>query len=609
MFRNIVKDPQRTGQPLPLSPILHGGGRLVEVMGTFAWLVAAILFWSWWLRPEHIGNPWAFAFATASLLWLTLSPAYFLAIFARSRRVPAEFEPPRGLRVAMVVTKVPNEPFAMVKATLRAMLAQRYPHDTWLADEDPTPEVVEWARKHMVKISTRRGHPEYNRPEWPRRAKTKEGNLAYFYDTYGYRDYDVVVQMDADHVPTRGYLATMLKPFADPMVGYVSAPSICDRNADESWSARGRLYAEASMHGSLQAGYNGGWAPLCIGSHYAVRTSALRQIGGLGPELAEDHSTTLTMNSFGWRGVHAVDAIAHGYGPDTFADLATQEFQWSRSLNTILLRYSPRLLTPLPVRLKLEFLYGQLWYSLFSVFMAFSVVMPLAALIFDFSFARVSYIDFLVHITPMSLILILLAYNWKASGSFRPATAPVISWESTIFQIVRWPWALYGALAALYGWATRKTLAFRVTPKRAAIVGDVPFLVLLPYLAISLMSTLVIMLVPRASAASGYYYFAAVNAVIYAIVAALIVVLHRRENHIRWTWSPGDLGRRVGLLLLTTLPVVVAEPHSLQALEALTWNSPYIRLTEAIYSVAGAGLGEPGERQLRFRIQWLPGQR
>ncbi|MGO8264105.1 glycosyltransferase, partial [Rhizobium ruizarguesonis] len=92
-----------------------------------------------------------------------------------------------------------------------------------------------------------------------------------------------------------------------------------------------------SMHGSLQAGYNGGLVPLCIGSHYAVRTVALKQIGGIGPELAEDHSTTLMMNAGGWRGVHELDAIAHGDGTRTFSDLVTQEFQWSRSLVMLLL--------------------------------------------------------------------------------------------------------------------------------------------------------------------------------------------------------------------------------------------------------------------------------
>ena len=141
--------------------------------------------------------------------------------------------------------------------------------------------------------------PSHNKT-WPRRTKCKEGNLAFFYDHYGYDKYDVVVQMDADHVPEPGYLEEMIKPFSDPEVGYVSAPSICDANADESFWARGRLYLESFLHGALQAGF---YAPLCIGSHYAVRTKALKEIGGLGPELAEDHSTSLIFNSNGWRGV------------------------------------------------------------------------------------------------------------------------------------------------------------------------------------------------------------------------------------------------------------------------------------------------------------------
>ena len=149
------------------------------------------------------------------------------------------------------------------------------------------------------------------------------------------------------------------------------------------------------MHGSLQAGYNGGLAPLCIGSHYAVRTAALKEIGGLGPELAEDHSTTLMMNADGWRGVHALDAIAHGDGPRTFADLVTQEFQWSRSLVMILLQYSPRLVGRLPPRLKFQFLFSQLWYPLFSLFMALMFVMPIVALVRGENFVDVTYPDFL----------------------------------------------------------------------------------------------------------------------------------------------------------------------------------------------------------------------
>ena len=192
----------------------------------------------------------------------------------------------------------------MVEKTLRAMLAQDMPYkyDVWLADERPSGKALRWCKGHGVHVSTRQGVADYHQPTWPRRTKSKEGNLAYFYDHYGYARYDVVAQLDADHVPAPGYLKEMVRPFADPAIGYVAAPSVCDANEEKGWTVKGRLHREASLHGPVQAGSNGGWAPLCIGSHYAVRTAALREVGGLGPELAEDYATTLWLQSAGWVG-------------------------------------------------------------------------------------------------------------------------------------------------------------------------------------------------------------------------------------------------------------------------------------------------------------------
>jgi hypothetical protein len=105
---------------------------------------------------------------------------------------------PLELRVAMVVTKAPSEPVAMLQATLGACLAQEWPvrFDVWLADKDPVPDMAAWCAAHGVRVSCHKGVPGYLNPEWPRRRRCKEGNLAYFYDKYGYAAYDVVCQFD-----------------------------------------------------------------------------------------------------------------------------------------------------------------------------------------------------------------------------------------------------------------------------------------------------------------------------------------------------------------------------------------------------------------------------
>jgi len=140
-------------------------------------------------------------------------PGYYFYFLRRMKKPNPALPIPADWRVAMVVTRAPSEPFAMAQQTLLAMKAQDIPHDTWLADEDPSPEILAWCREHDIKVSTRRDAAAYHRSDWPRRTKCKEGNLAYFYDHYGYDNYDFVSQLDADHVPVPGYLRQMLLPF------------------------------------------------------------------------------------------------------------------------------------------------------------------------------------------------------------------------------------------------------------------------------------------------------------------------------------------------------------------------------------------------------------
>lgn len=217
--------------------------------------------------------------------YVLVLPLWLFFFVNRARTPHPGLRLPADARLAMVVTKAPSEPWSMVRDTLRAMLDQRidHPYDVWLADEDPTPDAIAWCAEQGVGLCTRRdAGPDYHRDTWPRRKRCKEGNLAFFYDTVGYERYDVVAQLDADHVPTRDYLRRITAPFAKRDVGYVAAPSICDLNDGASWAARGRLHEESSLHGVMHAGANGGFAPSCIGSHYAVRTSAIRSIGASG---------------------------------------------------------------------------------------------------------------------------------------------------------------------------------------------------------------------------------------------------------------------------------------------------------------------------------------
>ncbi|MEW2911292.1 glycosyltransferase family 2 protein [Leisingera sp. JC11] len=572
------------------------------------WLLAAGYFWHWWLQPGHNIGTGRYLLVSLAIFWLYFLQAYFMLFFlngTRRRPRPALQGP---LRIAMITTKTPAEPLSVLKETLTAMLAQSPPHDTWLADEDPDEATRAWCAAHGVRISTRKGIAEYHRKEWPRRTRCKEGNLAYFYDQYGYEAYDIVSQLDADHVPQPGYLEAIVLGFDDPATGYVSAPSICCSNAGRSWAARMRLFAEAPFHGGVQLGYSADWAPMCIGSHYAVRTRALKQAGGLGPELAEDHSTTMLMNSAGWRGTHAANAIAHGAGPACMADLATQEFQWSRSLTTLLLSYTPRYLKMLPRHLRFQFLFCQLWYPFFAIFMVMVYLFPITALLFDIRFAGVTFLGFVLHTLPSAVAVLIFVYRMRARCSLRPSDAQVLSWERALFPFAQWPWVLTGCLAAFADKLQGGFVDFRVTPKGGGTAPPVPLRVLLPYLLLALGAALPPLLVQDLQQAAGFVVLSLINAAVYTVLFTVIAVQHLRENNLSpFRWPLASALQATASMVLAAVIAAALGSQGAQSVYALSYGSGVFSPYTPKYIVSGAGLGPPGTITYQVNLEW-PGK-
>ena len=587
MRKALEHKPSYFRQPLLEGP-LRWRYRLLAVL----WLLASAFFWHWWLQPEHYTIWYLYIPATICVSWVFFVQAYFICLFLRSHQTTGTLAHLGACRVAMVVTKAPSEPFEVVKTTLEAMLTQSVAHDTWLADEDPDPETLDWCHARGVHVSTRKGVDAYHNKSWPRRTRCKEGNLAYFYDNYGYERYDIVSQLDADHVPHPEYLHEMLKPFADPEIGYVSAPSICSRNATHSWAARSRLHTEAVFHGVVQAGYANGWAPMCIGSHYAVRTKALRAVGGLGPELAEDHSTSMILNAGGWRGMHAIDAIAVGEGPGTIADLIVQEIQWSRSLMTILLKYTPRYFPSLSAKQKLQFVFCQLWYPLLAGFMALMFALPIIALIFDVRYADLTFPAFLFHVWPSIIIMIALVSCVRADGFFRPRDAKVLGWEKMLFALIQWPWVILGGSMALRDTLTGSFVDFRVTPKGSQDAQMLGWAVLLPYLSLALISILPVLMVKQADLAAGFYIFALINAALYTAVFMVILIKHLNENNLKIEgWNRRTFAQFICVGLTATCIVFAAGERGNAGLIALTETRSAVRIFTPTYVVTGAGQG------------------
>ena len=218
-----------------------------------------------------------------------------LGYLAAMARDPVPLIPAANYRIAILTTIVPGkEPWEMVKTTLKAMKKIRYPGtiDVWILDEGNDPLIRKESALIGVKHFSRHGEDKWNTPSGAFRRKSKAGNHNSWRDCYE-DQYDIVAQMDPDHIPVPEFIERTIGYFNDPDIGFVVAPQVYGRNMAHNWIARASAVQAYIFHGIVQRGLNGLRAPLLIGTNHLYRTTCWRQIGGYQDALIEDHRTAI----------------------------------------------------------------------------------------------------------------------------------------------------------------------------------------------------------------------------------------------------------------------------------------------------------------------------
>ncbi len=356
-----------TGAVLPTGPAVQYRDALtrrqrwgVTALG-WAHILLTLVLTGYLLAPAHL--PWLSpnpAIAVATIAGLVIMVALQLVSALRTwtityhagrARDPIPMVPRPGLRVAVLTTIVPGkEPLELVMATVRAMQRIRHdgPLDVWLLDEGDDPVVRRRCEELGVRHFSRKGRPEWNQPSGPFRARTKHGNHNSWRADHEL-DYDVVAQMDPDHVPFPNFLERTLGYFTDPDVAFVVAPQVYG-NLQESFVARGAAQLAYLFHGIIQRGGNGHAAPLLIGTNHLYRPTAFHQIGGYQDCIIEDHLTSMAIYAAvneatgrTWKGVYTPDILAVGEGPATYSDFFSQQKRWAYGIWEIARQHSPLL--------------------------------------------------------------------------------------------------------------------------------------------------------------------------------------------------------------------------------------------------------------------------
>jgi len=471
-------------------PVASAGQRVTLALLAGLNALTALVFIGWLLLPVHIPGAgvvgfggWRLGIARVafcviiSVETIRLVQNFAVWLFASSMKDPVPKAPPRGLRVALLTTIVPaKEPIYVVERTLRAMRQVRYrgPVDIWILDEGNDPAVRAMAERLGVHHFSRKGLPRYNQARGPYRARTKAGNHNAWRDNYE-RYYDVIAQMDPDHVPLPCFLERTIGYFRDPDVAFVVAPQVYG-NMYENWVAHGASVQQYLFSGVVERSGNGLGAPLLIGTNHLYRPAAWREIGGYQDSIIEDHLTSMrvqgTINpvtGHPWRGVYTPDILAIGDGPESWTDYFNQQKRWAYGIWEILLKRKLR--AGIRLRPRQRLLYGlvQFYYPSVGATVLLGTVATAVYLLLGITVIKVNSAQWLA-LWSASMGSWLLLWLWLRRFNLAPHERREAGVTGMLLALFTGPVYVAAAISAL----ARRPLTYAVTAKGSLRSADKP---------------------------------------------------------------------------------------------------------------------------------------
>jgi len=238
-----------------------------------------------------------------------------LTWFSWNRR-PVTRPPIVGSPTVDVYVCTYDEPDEVVLATLAGCRALRYPHTTYLLDDG--------RRETMRELAELTGARYLTRPD---NSHAKAGNInAALPHTEG----DLVLMLDADHVPMPDALDALVGYFEDERVALVQSPHDFSNQDSVQHYAVGRHEQSLFFH-VICPGKDRHGAAFWCGSAALIRRQALLEIGGVATEtIAEDFHTTIRLQRRGWTSRYHDEVLVQGLAPHDLDGYLLQRDRWSR---------------------------------------------------------------------------------------------------------------------------------------------------------------------------------------------------------------------------------------------------------------------------------------
>lgn len=377
--------------------------------------LVVIRYWLWRVS-ETLPPPGLDLSFTLALVLLAVETYSILVFFLNcfisadptDRKLPKTV-PPEDLPTVDILVPTYNEPTEMLSVTLAAAKNIIYPADKLtvvLCDDggtdqrcnspDPERAASSRARRAELQELCRELGVVYSTRE--RNEHAKAGNMS---AALAWLTGELVVVFDADHIPSRDFLARTVGYFREnESLFLVQTPHFfinkdpIQRNlrlTDRCPSENEMFYAQ--IHRGLD---RWGGAFFC-GSAAVIRRTALDSVGGFaGETITEDAETALEIHASGWQSLYLNRAMIAGLQPETFTSFIQQRGRWATGMMQMLLLKNPVFRRGLKLKQRLCYI-NSMSFWLFPIIRLTFLVMPLTYLFFGIEIFVSTYREVLAY--------------------------------------------------------------------------------------------------------------------------------------------------------------------------------------------------------------------
>jgi cellulose synthase (UDP-forming) len=244
--------------------------------------------------------------------WAMLASFCFLAW-----RIPASQRPPivRQHSVDVLVCTY-DEGLDLLEATLLGCAGITYPHVTWVLDDGRRESVRELAERTGARYLTRADN-----------RHAKAGNINH---ALGVVRAELLLVLDADHVPQPDILDATVGYFDDPKVAVVQTPHDFGNHDSFQHFETGR-HDQSMFFDVILPGKDRHNSVFWCGSAAVIRREALTEVGGVATEtIAEDFHTTIKLHIRGWKSRYHAETLVQGLAPHDLSSYLLQRDRWAR---------------------------------------------------------------------------------------------------------------------------------------------------------------------------------------------------------------------------------------------------------------------------------------